>query len=178
MNRVRDQEDLFGPPRGAQATLQQKLMTGESKDKFDPCTLLMWVSVPSIVVMLGGSLASEGLAPYRQMAAMDGAALKSLWVAIGLSCVNAVILNLAQLFVTKDLGAVGGQLVSQAKTVLTVLGSMALFGESVTKLELVGFVEVLFGVYAFSAMETRLKEEKAQLAAAKAALAAEDKVKV
>jgi len=147
--------------RSIKVTLQQKLMTGESKDKFDPCALLMWVSVPSMFAMLASSLVSEGLEPYRRMAAMDAATLRGLWVAIGISCLNAVILNLAQLFVTKDLGAVGSQLVAQARAVLTVLGGAVLFGDPVTKLELVGVVEVLVGIYAFSAMEARSKERRA-----------------
>mmetsp|Transcript_85678 Transcript_85678/g.247394 ORF Transcript_85678/g.247394 Transcript_85678/m.247394 type:complete len:477 (-) Transcript_85678:172-1602(-) len=146
--------------RALKVALQQKLMTGETKDKFDPCTLLMWISVPSVIAMLFGSLISEGFAPYRSMAQMDSETLCGLWGAIGISCLNAVVLNIAQLYVTKDLGAVGGQLVAQAKAVLTVLGGMALFGESVTKLELVGFAEVLIGVYAFSAMEAKSKQQK------------------
>eukprot|EP00429_Kryptoperidinium_foliaceum_P012845 CAMPEP_0176041320 /NCGR_PEP_ID=MMETSP0120_2-20121206/20494_1 /TAXON_ID=160619 /ORGANISM="Kryptoperidinium foliaceum, Strain CCMP 1326" /LENGTH=419 /DNA_ID=CAMNT_0017374721 /DNA_START=133 /DNA_END=1392 /DNA_ORIENTATION=+ len=147
--------------RSTKVALQQKLMTGESKDKFDPCTLLMWVSVPSGVMMLFGSLITEGLAPYRQMASMDRKTIGELWMALGVSCANAVVLNLAQLFVTKELGAVGSTLVSQAKAVLTVLGGMVVFGESVTVLELVGFAEVLVGVYVYSAMEMRAKQRRA-----------------
>jgi len=146
--------------RALKVSLQQKLMTGESKDKFDPCTLLMWISVPSAIVMALASALSEGAAPFQSMAEMDSDALLGLWGAIGISCLNAVILNIAQLYVTKDLGAVGGQLVAQAKAVLTVLGGMALFGESVTNLELVGFAEVLVGVYVFSSMEARTKQQK------------------
>mmetsp|Transcript_65119 Transcript_65119/g.187380 ORF Transcript_65119/g.187380 Transcript_65119/m.187380 type:complete len:406 (-) Transcript_65119:159-1376(-) len=147
--------------RSTKVALQQKLMTGGTKEKFDPCTLLMWVSLPSVGIMLLASLATEGLAPYRQMASMDTPTLRGLWMTLGVSCGNAVLLNLAQLVVTKDLGAVGSTLVSQAKTVLTVLGGMVVFGESVTPLELVGFLEVLAGVYAYSVMEMRSKQRRA-----------------
>merc|ERR1719499_1542797 len=91
------------------------------------------------------------------MANLERAKLHALLFAILLSCVNAVILNLAQLYVTKHLGAVGGQLVSQAKMVLTVLGGMVLFGETFSPLETVGFVLALFGVYTFTRMDQAFK---------------------
>lgn len=146
--------------RSTKVALQQKLMTGERKDKFDPCTLLFWISVPSAIVMLAASFASEGLEPYHRLRSMDLAALRGLTVAIGASCVNAVVLNLAQLFVTKDLGAVGGQLVAQAKVILTVLSGMILFGEAVSYLEMSGFVMVAAGVYMFSTTEQQLKKKQ------------------
>jgi len=43
--------------------------------------------------------------------------------------------------------------VGQFKAVLTVLGGMALFGDRVTTVEIVGFAEVLLGVYAFSVID-------------------------
>jgi len=143
--------------RAIKASLQQKLMTEETKERFDPCSLLMWVSVPSALLMFTSSIVFDGTAPIRQMAVLDPATLRGLLVAIGVSCANAAALNLAQLFVTKSLGAVGAQLVGQAKAVLTVLGGVALFGEQVTPTEVVGFAEVLFGVYAFSAMDDRAR---------------------
>mmetsp|Transcript_91176 Transcript_91176/g.263047 ORF Transcript_91176/g.263047 Transcript_91176/m.263047 type:complete len:442 (-) Transcript_91176:147-1472(-) len=139
--------------RSVNVTFQQRLMTCETKKKFDPCTLLLWLSLPAFVGSAVGSAIFEGLEPYRWMAARDSRMLVGLWFAIGASCANAVMLNLAQLFVTRDLGAVGGQLVAQARAVLTVLGGMVLFGETVSPIELIGFAEVLLGVYAFTAME-------------------------
>merc|ERR1719499_2786678 len=105
------------------------------------------------------SLASEGLLPYRVLADREGPAMQSLVLSILMSCVNATVLNLSQLFVTKDLGAVGGQLVAQAKMVLTVLGGMVLFGETFSQLELMGFLLALVGVYTFSRMDQAFKEK-------------------
>merc|ERR1719499_2468803 len=106
------------------------------------------------------SLASEGLLPYRVLADREGPAMQSLVLSILMSCVNATVLNLSQLFVTKDLGAVGGQLVAQAKMILTVLGGMVLFGETFSQLELAGFVIALVGVYSFSRLDQAFKEEE------------------
>merc|ERR1719375_2859946 len=90
-------------------------------------------------------------------------------VAILISCVNACILNLAVLFAIKDLGAVGTQLVAQAKAILTILGGMAIFGEQVTPWEGVGAVLVLAGVYFFNRMETYIIQQR-ELKAASAGL--------
>merc|ERR1719499_3001492 len=118
--------------------------------------------------MMCGSIVSEGAKPYMALGALEPAQLHNLVFAILLSCVNAVILNLAQLYVTKHLGAVGGQLVSQAKMVLTVLGGMVLFGESFSQLETLGFAMALCGVYTFTRMDQAFKaREKAKQEALK-----------
>lgn len=77
--------------------------------------MLFWCSFPSVVATLVGSLIFEGLTPYRRMAALDREAALGLGFAIGISCVNAAALNLANLFVTRHLGAVGAQIVAQAR---------------------------------------------------------------
>merc|ERR1719210_2459346 len=137
-------------------------MMGETKDKFDPCALLFWICLPSMVVMFLASLATEGLEPYTRLATMEASKLHGLFLAVGASCVNATILNLAQLFVTKDLGAVGSELAAQAKTVLVVLGSMVLFADPVTLLQVVGFVQVMSGVFIFSRMDQKFTETESK----------------
>lgn len=149
--------------RSLKASLQQKLMTGETREKFDPCALLFWICLPSMFVMFAASLVTEGAEPYNKLATMEAEQLRGLAAAVAASCVNATILNLAQLFVTKDLGAVGSQLAAQAKSVLVVLGSMVLFADPVTALQVVGFLQVLLGVFVFSRMDAKT-EAKADTA--------------
>mmetsp|Transcript_69961 Transcript_69961/g.138589 ORF Transcript_69961/g.138589 Transcript_69961/m.138589 type:complete len:446 (+) Transcript_69961:78-1415(+) len=152
--------------RSVKVTLQQKTMTGEVKEKYDPCALLFWTCMPATVLMTVCSMASEGLAPWHRAKAVmsEGAtsegpsAFMRLCVAVLSSCLNATILNLAQLWVTRDLGAVGSQIIVQSKTILTVLGGMALFGEPVTWLEGVGFITVFLGVFLFSYAERVAKD--------------------
>merc|ERR1719195_2052232 len=103
--------------------------------------------------MMTLSLWSEGLEPYTVLSRREGSALSRLVLAIVASCANATVLNLAQLFVTKDLGAVGGQLVAQAKMILTVLGGIVLFGEDFSQLQVIGFGMALVGVYVFTHMD-------------------------
>merc|ERR1719409_536883 len=145
---------IFG--RAVKTTLQQRIMTGESKAKFDPVTLLAWMCVPSALLMMVWSLSVEGFAPYAMLQELESRA--SLTICLLVSCVNACILNLSNLFCTKDLGAVGVQLVAQMKSVLTVLGAVALFHEAVTPIEIVGFVGVLGGVFLFSKLENTAKK--------------------
>jgi len=142
--------------RATRGALQQKLMTGEDKNKFDPCTLLLWSSVPSVVLSLVCSLLFEGTQPYRALFVVDG----SVILAILLSCVNAAVLNLSNLIVTKHLGAVGAQMVSQVRAVVTVVADIVIFHEPMTAIEFVGFGVVLAGVYGYAEMENWLKQKR------------------
>jgi len=143
--------------RSAKTSMQQWLMGSSNPyQKYDPCTLLFWTSMPASCLMILGSLTIEGLQPYMQMVSMDGLTSKGLFSAILLSCLNATVLNAAQLFITQDLGAVGSQLAAQVKSVLTMCGGMVMFHESVTALEACGFALVLTGVYCHSRMEQQL----------------------
>merc|ERR1719204_2241413 len=102
--------------RGLKAVMQQKLMTGSTKEKFDPVTLMAWSCLVAFFVVGGYSAATEGAAPVMAIAgAKDLAALLGV---ILFSAAIACTLNLAALFVIKQLGAVGMQMVSQMKAIL------------------------------------------------------------
>jgi len=98
------------------------------------------------------SAMSEGVFPYRQF--KHEAHWRGLLVALSISCVNAAILNFSQCLVVKHLGAVGASLVAQTKSVLTVMGGMALYNEQLTSCQHLGFALVMVGVYAYTRMET------------------------
>lgn len=138
--------------RSLKAVLQQILMVGQNA-QLQPLELLAWVSVPSVVFMLGWSLATEGLQPYYMLA--EGS--YGLMISIGLTCVNAVILNVMATFVVKDLGAVGAQLCGQLKGLLTVLGGMAVLEETVLPQQAAGYGLVLLGVFWYTQIESQFK---------------------
>lgn len=142
--------------RAMKVVLQQELMTGPTKAKFDPVATLAWMCTCSFCIIIIWSFVSEGAAPFARFLTPSGR--WSLVAAILASCVNAVILNLAALFVTKNLGAVGAQLVAQVKSVLTVLGGMVVFQEELSRQEFVGFAFVLVGTYAYSRTEQMSKK--------------------
>merc|ERR1719183_2190146 len=49
--------------RGLKGVLQQKLMTGATKEKFDPVTLMAWNCLFSFVLMVVYTIATEGIKP-------------------------------------------------------------------------------------------------------------------
>jgi drug/metabolite transporter (DMT)-like permease len=140
--------------RGIKAVMQQKLMTGETKEKFDPVTLMAWSCMLACLQLVIYSAATEGRAPFDALAASTDAT--GLISAIIASCIIACALNMSALYVVKQLGAVGMQMVSQMKSLLVVIGGIALLSESFTPLQYVGFGIVLIGVYWFSYMKRTL----------------------
>lgn len=134
--------------RALKAVMQQKLMTGETKDKFDPVTLMAWTCGFSFLELLVYSAATEGRNPWTALA--NAPDFIGLSLTILASAVIAVTLNISALFVIKQLGAVGMQMVSQMKSLLVVIGGMALLGESFTDTQKLGFLTVLVGVYWYS----------------------------
>merc|ERR1719326_741527 len=82
--------------------------------------------------------------------------LFGLLIALLGSCVIACTLNISALFVIKQLGAVGMQMVSQMKAMLVVIGGIAVLGETFTVIQWAGFATVLCGVYWYSHMQRTL----------------------
>lgn len=148
--------------RAVRSTMQHALLDADGTPQrvMEPAELLAWMSVPSTAVMLAWSLATEGSAPYRRFAGSDSV---QLTLAVGLTCANACVLNISNLFVIRDLGAVGAQLASQLKGVLTVLGGVALLGESVGPVQICGFGVVLFGVFWYNRVEAAARLERKKL---------------
>jgi len=148
-------------PRSLKTVLQQVLMQKEENTmEFSPLEVLAWTCVPSSLVMFFGSILQEGAAPYSAFRSVDRWQALQLLGAILLSCANACILNSANLFVIKDLGAVGSVVVAQTKAVLVILGGVSMLGETVPRMEFAGFVLVMIGVFMYNDLETRLKPKE------------------
>jgi len=163
-------------PRALRGVLQQLLLQqGENGPVFSPIEVLAWTCLPSSMIMLLWSLVQEGSAPYSRL--YEAGVLSQLFVTLVLSAVNATILNTAILFVVKDLGAVGTQLIAQTKSILVVLGGMCFLKEQVSYSEFGGFFCVMLGVYAYNDLDSRLKAAKSEAEKAEK-LAPEDKVKL
>merc|ERR1719217_573779 len=100
------------------------------------------------------SAATEGRAPYSALSEVPDKT--SLYIMIALSAAIACTLNISALYVIKELGAVGMQMVSQMKSILVVIGGIALLSETFTLVQWAGFVTVLGGVYWYSQMQRTL----------------------
>lgn len=147
-------------PRALKTVLQQLLLQEDSNSTaYSPIEVLAWTCLPSSVIMLTWSFFQEGMQPYHRL--HDQGFMSQLMGALLLSIVNACILNTATLFVVKDLGAVGTQLVAQTKSMLVVLSGMCVLHEQVSRQEFLGFILVMVGVYAYNDLEARLKARRA-----------------
>merc|ERR1719321_2244026 len=104
------------------------------------------------------SIFTEGVEPYEQLSGQKG-----LHVICGIliTCFNACILNVSNLFVIKDLGAVATQLCATLKGILIVLGGIAVFGEQVAPMQFVGFLMELGGVFWYNKVDEAMKKQKA-----------------
>jgi len=139
--------------RAIKATIQQMMLSKspDGKAAFTPLEVLAWTCLPCSLIMCVWSLIAEGMAPAKMLATPTTSLIGTMAVSGLIAC----SLNLAVLFVIKELGAVGTQLIGQAKTLLVVLGSMALFGEKVTAFEGIGFILVMGGVWGYNYMEAK-----------------------
>merc|ERR1719152_612343 len=145
--------------RSVKATLQHKLLehADEGDVKLDPIELLAWMCIPSLTIMLVWSIFTEGLVPFTALA--EGNTLAILG-SILLTCFNACVLNVSNLFVIADLGAVATQLCAQLKGILIVLGGMAVFGEKIAAMQILGFMAELGGVFWYNKVDEALKAAK------------------
>lgn len=137
--------------RAIKVTLQQDLLPKGPGSKFDPCSVLAWTCLVCVAFMGAWSAAYDGLAPWREL--RHHTTPKAAAFAVLISCVNACVLNLSMLFVVRSIGAVGTTVVAQTKAALTVFGSVALFNEAVSPVELLGFVAVLGGAYLYNRVD-------------------------
>lgn len=144
--------------RGLKTTLQHSIME-EAADgqRLDPIELLAWMSPPCLMVVAVWSLMTEGMEPFH---ALIGGNWVDISLAIGLTCVNACILNVANNFVIKDLGAVGCLLASQLKGILLLLGAAVMLGEVIQGVQIAGYVFIAGGVYWYNSKEKEYKAAK------------------
>jgi len=155
--------------RALKGVLQQHLLCAaedSTRTKLDPHELLAWMSLPSMAIMLGWSLVADGAAPFVDLVNNDN--LLGLLFAMLISCSNAVILNLSNLFLTKDLGALGVNVTGQLKGILIILGSVAIMGERISMVQLLGYITIVVGAAGYNVIEKAetdaLNKKQAQFA--------------
>jgi drug/metabolite transporter (DMT)-like permease len=143
--------------RSLKSICQQMLLQADGVS-FSPLEVLAWTSIPGFLIMMSCSMMQEGVAPLLQW--YHEGLFTILTGTVLLSCINATILNLAVLYVVKDLGAVGTQVVAQSKSILVVLGGVCFLHEQFSALESLGFMLVLIGVYSYNSVDANLKAKK------------------
>merc|ERR1719321_1933747 len=106
----------------------------------DPVEVAVWTSLVCYILMGMWSAVSEGLAPCQDIFEWK------TFLAVVYTCIGASILNIAALFVLRELGPVTQHVVGQLKGILAILGSVAAFGEVVTTQQIVGYGLLIAGI--------------------------------
>eukprot|EP00928_Gymnodinium_smaydae_P092580 TRINITY_DN76479_c0_g1_i1.p1 TRINITY_DN76479_c0_g1~~TRINITY_DN76479_c0_g1_i1.p1 ORF type:complete len:417 (-),score=32.35 TRINITY_DN76479_c0_g1_i1:202-1452(-) len=136
--------------KALKAVLQQKLLSEEMKEKFDPVALIAWTCLFGFAIVGTYSLMIEGYAPVQHIRSSSN--VPSLMSALlGSTAIEGTV-NILAFFVIEQLGAVGMQIVSQMKALLVVIGGIALLGESFSNSQRIGFLLSLSGVFWYSSM--------------------------
>merc|ERR1719158_889178 len=100
------------------------------------------------------SIFSEGLAPWT---ALIEAPLKGLPFLL-LTSANAAVLNTTGMIVTKELGALGQQLIGALKSVLTVVGGAVVYAEPISYQQFAAYTILVLGIAWYNTMEKGLKD--------------------
>lgn len=149
--------------RAAKVTLQQVLMDSSAMQQ-DPLAILVWTSVPCFTIMASWSLFAEGTRPFVEVSqpGTTGALLATV--------ANALVLQLASLYVLRELGAVAQQLAGELKGALSSVAGVAAFGEAIMPQQVVGYACALSGIYWYNRMDMAIKAARKAATAADAAV--------
>merc|ERR1719235_1607011 len=140
--------------RAVKSTVQHSLMGGSEWKAMDPVEVAVWTSMACYVLMTAWSLATEGFVPYREILAWGP------FLAVIYTCIGASILNIAALFVLRELGPVAQQIVGQLKGILAIAGAVAMQGEQISMQQVVGYTILMTGIYWYNTTDMAIKDEK------------------
>jgi hypothetical protein len=141
--------------RAWKSNIQYKVLENEDPaEKLEPIELLAWMSLPSLALMGTWGVLTEGIEPFSVLTWQTS-------LAIGVTCVNACVLNVANNFVIRDLGPVGCLLAGQLKGILLLMGATVLLGEIIQAQQLVGYVFIAGGIFVYNKMDKEFKDAKA-----------------
>jgi len=143
--------------RGVKTTLQYDIMT--EGNRVGPIELLAWMSPPCFITIAIWGVLTEGMEPFERL---TGENWMPLLGALLLTCVNAMILNVANNYVIKDIGAVGALITAQLKGILIILGACVMLNETITLQQIVGYAGIAGGVYWYNDLSTKIKAKKAE----------------
>merc|ERR1712107_631576 len=101
------------------SVLQQRFMTSDATQDFDPVALTAWSCCFASGIVATYSVMREGSEPVRVL--VNSTNIIDLSLAICVACCIASALNISGLFLTKSLGAVGSDMVVQVKAIVVVV---------------------------------------------------------
>merc|ERR1719231_1303906 len=139
--------------RATKVQLQSILLGKDSNmTQLDPIELTFWTATSCFIVMMVWSLAAEGLEPFVLVADIP------TLLAVLVTAVAATILNIAALFVLKEVGPVAQQIVGNLKGVLACMAAVAAFGEQITMQQAIGYSIVVACAFWYNRTDAAIKE--------------------
>jgi drug/metabolite transporter (DMT)-like permease len=142
--------------RACKQYLQGKIMEHNTDvGTLEPIELLAYMSLPCFLMMFGLGFLIEGVQPYLELRSEFG---PKIAMSIGVTVVNALILNTANNFAIRDLGAMGCTLAGQLKSILLFLGAAALLNEVIQKQQIAGYCLVTCGVYFYNRIDKKFRD--------------------
>jgi len=139
--------------RALKSVMQEKMLDPKEKD-MDAVTLLYHMAPYAGLFLVSMSIAFEGpdpimmLFPWRDGVPTVGTT--QVLMLLSLSGINACFLNIANNLVTAYLGAVMLQILGNLKSCISIVVSVAVFGNPVTPLQSGGVVMCLMGVWLYN----------------------------
>lgn len=157
--------------RAARSIITEKLLT-DPQDRFDSVTLLLYMSPWATIILLAMSFAAEGSKPFALLfsplvrwdprhsttAAENSGTAYTLGL-LGLSGLNACLLNLVNFLVTSHTSAVTLQVLGNVKNCASIGISLVIFGNAITSHQLAGILICLGGVCIYNHYGATLRPE-------------------
>jgi len=143
--------------RAAKAQLQALLLAGNNGfKKFEPTELVLWSSAACFFVLVPWSLITEGYEPFIRCTETG------VLPAVFLGMVNACFLNIAGLYVLKELGPVAQQAVGNFKSILACLSAVVAFSEVITMQQVLGYGIIICSCMWYNRVDMRAKAAQQQ----------------
>lgn len=170
--------------RGARSVLAEKVLSGDMRQQLDSVSLLYYMAPMSAVLMVCMAFVYEGLTPLLllfmpQLASPDGrlsweryihsvstagesspvppiTGVSWTMLLLGISGLNACLLNIFNFLVTAHTSAVSFQVLGQAKTCVSIIASVAIFHNRFTVHQGGGVAICLLGVWLYQAKGAKM----------------------
>lgn len=154
---------LGGFIRAFKVALEQVLMTPGTNfaRMLSPIELVFYNCGVSFFVMSAWSLWMEGTEPFVKLN-------RRVAIAIGLTVVNAAVINIIGMCVIKELGAVAAQMTGILKGFVALLGATATMGEVIVPQQIVGYAAVVASIAWYNIVIKQLRDEDAEAKVAEA----------
>jgi drug/metabolite transporter (DMT)-like permease len=148
--------------RGAKSIIQGKILSSPG-ERLDSVALLYYMAPWSAALLVAMALITEGQEPFLLLYSAAGAnstGLLKVLMLLGISGLNACLLNISNFLVTFHTNAVTLQVLGNVKTVLSIAISVCIFRNPLSLSQAVGCVVCLGGVWIYNSKGKSFKGDQ------------------